>query len=102
MEQTGESSRWRRMFIVEAESGWWGRQPFGLVLCVLEAPFLPSGGLPVLRQEDPFRDGGVAVGFQEGMGSNTSAQMKEDGSFAEGSPVEHQVPGKRLRALNPP
>lgn len=64
-----------------------------------------SGGpvSPALWREDPSRDGDVGVGFQEGMGSNPSAQVKEDGSLAKGGhQLTRQVPGKRLGTLNPP
>lgn len=38
----------------------------------------------------------MGVGFQEVMGSNPFAGVKEDDYLAGGSPVEHQVSGKRL------
>lgn len=90
----GESSRGRRMSIVEAENGHWGHQPFGLVPRALEEP---SQRLASAAS----RDGEVGVGFQGDIGSNPSARVKEDGSLAGESPFEQAGPWGKVRDSEP-
>lgn len=68
MEQAGESSRWRRTSIAEAESGQWGHQPFGLVPHALEAPFLPSRGLAGAAAGGPVQRWGRGCSVSGGHG----------------------------------
>lgn len=68
MEQAGESSRWRRMSIVEAECGWWGCQPFGLVTCALKGLCLPSRGLAGAAAGGPVRTWGRGCWVSGGHG----------------------------------
>ena len=70
---------------MEAENRQWGRQPFGLVPCALEASFLPSWGLA-----GTVAGGPVQRWVSGGHGIKHSARVKEDSSLAG---VTNRVPG---------